>query len=199
MQLTHVCWSRDSMRLFLGSTLALAAIASPAGVEAQLTWEMREPAPPRTAPKAEEPPVDPTPAAEPKSSAVIEAEKRAKRARISLGVSAVPLAIGAIIAGAGALGSINQIGSSPPADTSGQDAALIAGSAMVGAAAVWMIASGITLGVRNRQLRQAQGTTKREQKAAKRAPRRTASPSPEKAPKKAPSRQTRPYDKRLAR
>jgi len=81
-----------------------------------------------------------------------EMERRVKRARIALGMSVVPLVLGTGLAVAGAFGSLSQ--TMPNADTSGQDATLYAGSAIVGAGAVWMITSGIILGVRKRQRRQ---------------------------------------------
>ena len=80
-----------------------------------------------------------------------EMELRVKRARIALGMSVVPLVLGTGLAVAGAFGSLSQ--TTPNADTSGQDATLYAGSAIVGAGVVWMITSGIILGVRKRQLR----------------------------------------------
>ena len=84
-----------------------------------------------------------------------EIELRVKRARIALGWSVVPLVLGTGLAVGGAFGSVSQLDfTAPPSDTSGQDAILYAGSAIVGAGAVWMITSGIILGVRKRQLRE---------------------------------------------
>ena len=158
------------MKWLLSLVLVLLAVGTSAGVEAQLRWDMTPPAPNPPAPKQTEPESKEVATWHPswdqvKSPAVIEAERRVKRNRIALGVSAVPLALGAIIATAGALGSLNQTGTNP--DTSGQDGALYAGSALVGAGAVWMITSGVVLGVRKRQLRQAQGASRRELRDAR--------------------------------
>ncbi|MGB8224432.1 MAG: hypothetical protein WCF10_17705, partial [Polyangiales bacterium] len=78
-----------------------------------------------------------------------EMDLRVRRARIALGVSVVPIFIGAILAGVGAGNSIFS-----QDDTSSADAAVIAGSAIMGAGGVSMIATGILLGVRKHQRRE---------------------------------------------
>lgn len=85
-----------------------------------------------------------------------EMERRVKAARVGVGVSAVTLVLGAVIAGAGAAASINRSFSSTPPDTSGADAAVWAGTALVGVGGVSMIATGILLGKRKRKLRDLQ-------------------------------------------
>jgi predicted phage tail protein len=80
-----------------------------------------------------------------------EMELRVNRARIGVGVSAVPLVLGAVIAGAAGAASVNR--SFTPSDTSSGHAAVWVGTALVAVGGVSMIATGVLLGVRKRRLR----------------------------------------------
>lgn len=81
-----------------------------------------------------------------------EMERRVQAARIGVGVSAVPLVLGAVIAGVAGAASVNRGFSTPPGTSSGH-AAVWAGTALVGVGGVSMIATGVLLGVRKRRLR----------------------------------------------
>jgi len=83
-------------------------------------------------------------------------ERRVDRATTGLGISVIPLVLGAVLATAGAMSSLN---SGSQADHSSQDAALYAGAAFVGIGGVSMIATGTLLGVRKRKLRRLQEET----------------------------------------
>jgi hypothetical protein len=153
----------------LAGLVALPLSASAQAGEEGTTSEenLQEPAPP-SEPAPEEPALQLKlgyAGVEVAPSPVEEMELRVKRARIALGVSVVPLVLGTGLAVAGAFRELDF--TTPPSDTSGQDATLYAGSAIVGAGAVWMITSGIVLGVRKRQLRELQqadyGTPRRVQ------------------------------------
>ncbi len=87
-------------------------------------------------------------------------DRRVHNAKIGLGVSAVPIVIGAVLALAAAGSSVGAIGSDPP-DTTQADALLIGGSVLMVGGAASMIATGILLGVRKRKRRRAaHGTTR---------------------------------------
>ena len=170
------------MRYLVGFVFVLAAlVASPLSAGAQTGQEgtdsepnLQEPAP-SSEPAPEEPALQlqldksgvevvPSPPRTPDGYTLEEMEVRVRRARIALGVSVVPLVLGTGIAVVGALRAVDF--TTPPSDTSGETT-LYAGSAIVGAGAVWMITSGIVLGVRKRQLRELQrahyGTQRRAQ------------------------------------
>ena len=76
-------------------------------------------------------------------------------AKIGLGVSAVPIVIGTVLALAGAGSSFSSFGSES-ADTTQADALLISGYVFMAGGAVSMIAMGTLLGVRKRKLRRFQ-------------------------------------------
>ena len=156
------------MRYLVGFVFVLAAlVASPLSAGAQTGQEgtdsepnLQEPAP-SSEPAPEEPALQlqldksgvevvPSPPRTPDGYTLEEMEVRVRRARIALGVSVVPLVLGTGIAVVGALRAVDF--TTPPSDTSGETT-LYAGSAIVGAGAVWMITSGIVLGVRKRKLR----------------------------------------------
>ena len=96
-----------------------------------------------------------------------EIDDRVQRAKIGVGVSAIPIGVGAIMASASAFASINSFDLGSTQDTSSQDTALYAGSAIAGVGGVSMIATGILLGVRKHQRRRFQeaqpGTARRVQ------------------------------------
>jgi hypothetical protein len=160
--------------MVLAGLVALPLSAGAQTAEEAATAEpgVQEPAP-SSEPTPEEPALQlqldksgvevvPSPPRTPDGYTLEEMEVRVRRARIALGVSVVPLVLGTGIAVVGALRAVD----TPPSDTSGETT-LYAGSAIVGAGAVWMITSGIVLGVRKRQLRELQrahyGTQRRAQ------------------------------------
>jgi hypothetical protein len=81
-----------------------------------------------------------------------EMERGVRGARLGVGISTVPLVLGAVIAMAGGAVSVNR-NLSTPSDTSSGYGAVWVGTALVGVGGVSMIASGILLGVRKRKLR----------------------------------------------
>ena len=81
------------MRWLLGLILALAAVGTSGDAEAQLSWDMNPPPPEPRESKPKEVATQHTSSNEGKSPAVIEAERRVRRNRISLRVSTVPVVL----------------------------------------------------------------------------------------------------------
>jgi len=137
------------MRYVVGFVLVVAVVTLPLGVSAQemdpLGVQANEAAPKEVHSDA------------PMSSE----ERKVRKAKIGLGVSAPVVVAGGIMVLVAADLPVIEISAGSSSD-SGKDALLWAGTAVAAAGGVAMIAAGILLGVRKRKLRESKEATRRK-------------------------------------